>query len=203
MIKLAAGLLASAPVASRADVIVQNTKSSLGTVAAYVGESFTTPSDFLYYNLSFNFYANLAATTPTAGGTAFILNQPYTGTPAGLSVTTPGFLAESLGTASVASTFNPGFILTTGTTYYLYENALITTSGGNAFPGGNAYFANGSATNFATFAAPAGGLQAANFSLNGTQVGVPLVPEPSTWALSALGMVGLGAMAWRRRQAQV
>lgn len=162
-------------------------------IAAF-GESFQTPSDFLYYNLAFNFYSDVPATTPSAAGTAFLLSQPYTGTPSALSITTAGYLTSSTSSTGGLYTFNPNFVLLTGTEYYLYTNALVSVSGGNIVANESAYVTGSTTTPFSSLGSTA------NFSLNGTRVGVPL-PEPSSqtavYVLS--GMVGLGFVVMRRR----
>ena len=197
IVKLAAAACSILAVTSAgADVIVQNATASTTTgTAYYVGESFQTPADFLYYNLTFNFYSDVPATTPTAAGTAFLLSQPYTGTPAALSVTTPGFLTESTGSTGGIYTFNPNFVLLTGAEYYLYTNAALTVSGGDVFPNATTYLSGRAAGDFAAIATNA------DFSVNGTRVGLPLVPEPSSQtALYVLsGVVGLGFVVLRRR----
>lgn len=188
-------VLAFAAVSARAGVIIQNTGGTGTTAPFFVGESFKTPTDFLYYNLTFNFYSNVPATSPEAAGTAFLLSAPYSGTPSALSTTTAGFLTESTSSTGGDYAFNPSFVLLAGTTYYLYTNAAMSISGGNSFPNATTYLASDAASDFgATFST-------ANFSLNGNAVGVPL-PEPSSQtALYVLsGAVGLGFVVMRRRR---
>ncbi len=189
-------LLTCAAIPARADVIVQNTGGSRLTFDEYEGESFKTPSDFLYHNITFNFYSDVPATTPAAAGTAFLLSQAYAGTPGGLSMTTPGFLTASTSATGGVFAFNPNFVLLTNTTYYLYANANLIISGSNTFANSLLYFAASATSNFTPTAA------LANFSLNGTRVGTPLVPEPSSkTALYVLsGVVGLGFVVMRRRR---
>lgn len=195
MKKLALCLLASAlaqitvPMA-RADVIVQNTGGSGMAPSLYIGESFLTPSQFQYYHVTFNFYSNVPPTTPAAAGTAFLLSQPYAGTPANLSASTPGYLTASSVASSGLYTFDPSFVLLSNTEYYLYTNATLATSGGNTVANAQVYAATGANTNFAP-----SGTAAANFSLNGMQV-----PEPSTWAMLGMGVAGAGVATLRRRR---
>jgi hypothetical protein len=192
---LAAGLLAT-PTAS-ADVIVQNTAGKAGVTTEFFGESFTTPAGGPWSSLAFNFYSDIPATTPTAAGTAFLLTQEYLGTPAALGSGTAGFLAASTGISGGLYLFGPSATLQANTKYYLYEDASLTSSGGNAIAGGAAYFAATSTSNFATIAIPGSAdLQAANFTLTGTPLAVP---EPSSLALCGLGAVGLVGYARRRR----
>ena len=165
---VAVALCSVATMSAHAAVIVKDTGGTSVSSSQYVGESFTTPTDFLYYNLTFNFYSNSPATTPQAAGTAFLLSQPYAGTPAALSLTTPGFLTESSSSAGGVFTFNPNFVLLTGTTYYLYTDTAQVVSFGDTSMGFTRYAALVSTSNYTTTAS------AANFSLNGTRVGVPL-----------------------------
>lgn len=195
-IKLAAVVLFGlAGASARAAVIVQNTGGTQVASNFYVGESFKTPTDFLYYNLTFNFYSNAPATTPTAAGTAFLLSTPYSGSPSALSASTAGFLTSSVSSTGGDYTFNPVFVLMANTTYYLYTNTSLSISGGNVFPNSTTYLASTATDNFGT------SFSSANFSANGTVVGVPL-PEPSSQtALYVLsGVVGLGFVVMRRRR---
>jgi hypothetical protein len=79
-------------------VIVQNLGGpNIGGVI-YSGQSFTTPSSGgPLDDITFNYYSDVPPATPLAGGTAFLLNQLYSGPPADLSTSTPGFLAASTG----------------------------------------------------------------------------------------------------------
>lgn len=191
-------LLGAVATSAHATVVVQNLGGPTVTPTNfYYGESFLTPADFLYYNLTFNFYSNVPATTPSAAGTAFLLTQPYNGTPSALSMTTPGFLTESTSATGGVYTFNPNFVLLTSTEYYLYSNAPLIVSGNNLVANEQAYFSSGATT---AFISTLGGTN--NFTLNGTRIGVPLVPEPSPkTALYVLsGAVGLGFVVMRRRR---
>ena len=193
----AVGLLAAAVASARADVVTQYTAGTLVFPnTLYYGESFKTPTDFLYYNISFNFYSNAPATTPSAAGTAFLLSQPYSGTPAALSATTPGILAQSTGTTGGVYDFNPNLVLLTNTFYYLYSNSMLAETGGNTTLPTLLYSSTGANTPFVSALSQTG-----NFSVNGTRVGVPL-PEPSSQTAVYLlsGIVGLGFVVMRRRR---
>jgi len=193
IVGLAAGLASAA-------VIDSNTSGAFSNTA-FFGESFTTPGGGPFNNIAFNFFSDVPATTPTAGGTAFLLSQVYLGTPAGLTTATPGFLAQSTSISSGRYLFSPSVTLQPNTKYFLYENAAILASGGNKITGGEGYFAFTSTGNFATAQTIDlnGDLQSANFTLTADTV-VSAVPEPATFGLMAI-VFGLTGMAVRRRRA--
>jgi hypothetical protein len=174
-----------------ADVIVQNTGGTAGSATEFFGESFTTPVGGPWTGIAFNFYSDIPATIPTAAGTAFLLSQQYLGTPSALGTGTPGFLAASTSITGGQYIFDSSVTLQANTQYFLYENALMTTTGGNSLTGAAAYFAITSDTDFATFGAPP---QVSNFSLTGQAV-----PEPSSLALCGLGLAGTIGYGARRR----
>ena len=197
-IKIAtATLLALTSASAHGATVVQDTAGTSTSASVFVGESFTTPTDFLYYNLTFNFYSDAPATTPSAAGTAFLLSEPYAGAPSALSMTTPGFLTESSSSTGGVFTFNPNFVTLTDTTYYLYTDTREVVTFGDTSTSALRYVSVGTNTNYAATAS------AANFTLSGNRVGLPL-PEPSSeTALYVLsGAVGLGFVVMRRRQAR-
>jgi hypothetical protein len=155
-----------------------------------IGESFTTPGGGPWNNITFNFYSDVPATTPLAAGDAFLLTQEYLGSPAGLSSSTPGFLAESISVSGGIYIFASSLVLNPGTEYWLYEDTAIqaTGSGTGGSPAGQAYFGGDG-----SFSAGPGG-ELLNFTLDGT-----VVPEPSTWLMGISGLAILGIVKLRGR----
>jgi hypothetical protein len=172
-----------------ATTIFQNLGGPDVGAAVFSGQSFTTPSGGPWDDISFNLYSNVPATTPTAGGTAFLLTEEYLGTPAGLSGSTPGFLAQSTGISGGVWDFAAGVVLNPSTQYWIYENASLVASGNNDISGGQQYFTYSSSTDFA-----AEGISA-NFTLSGSAV-----PEPSTAGLTGLALAALVIAARRFRK---
>ena len=174
---------------SQAVVIDQFTGGTVLATAVF-GESFTTPSGGPWTGIQFNFYSDAPPVTPNAAGNAWLLTQEYLGTPTGLSTGTPGFLAEAVIISGGKHIFNPSVALSPGTEYWIYEDAVtsITGSPTGGGPGGQAYFANDTASNFSTI----GGGQIANFTLAGS------VPEPSSLLLLATGLSGVASVIGRK-----
>lgn len=178
-----------------AGVIVENTAGTISTLeAAFVGESFIMPaSGGPWDDITFNFFSNVPATTPFATGTAFLLDQVYSGTPSGLSSATPGFVGASTGISGGMYDFSTTLTLDPGVTYFVYENVEIPIggiTGGNTISGGQAFGATGGASSdFVT----QGGL-ASNFAVSGTAV-----PEPSALLVFVSGLLGFGFLRRYRK----
>ena len=121
---LVAGLLLTLPASvSTAATILQNIiNGGSGGGGFFLGESLTTPTGGPWNTITFNFYAfPITSLTPVAPGTAFLLNQVYSGLPGNLSTSTPGFLAQSTGSAGGVYSFSSGVTLLPNQTYYLLK----------------------------------------------------------------------------------
>ncbi len=181
---------------AHASVITENTAGSLGTLTESFGESFTTPSGGPWDDITFNFFSDIPAVTPSAAGTAYLLSEAYTGTPSSLSSAVPGFIAASTGISGGAYVFAPSLELIANTTYFIYENGVETVSGGNAVAGGVAYFAPTSSTDFSLAIGPA---QTANFAVDGNSgIVTAATPESSSMFLLLAGLIGLWGLANKR-----
>src|SRR5262245_5631463 len=108
--------------AALADTIVQNAGGISGNNVGFYGQSLITPAGAPWNNITFNFLA--AGNAPQAAGALYLLSTEYLGTPAGLSSSTAGFIAQSLfvGEGTGAWMFAPGVTLLPSTTYFLYSN---------------------------------------------------------------------------------
>jgi hypothetical protein len=158
----------------------------------FVGQSVTTPGAGPWNDLAFNWFdLNGAA---VAGGTLFVYDQAFAGTPAALNAAAPGFIAQSATIVAGVWHFAPSVILQANTQYFFYSNVALSVSGSGgpatAYPGGSAYFSNGAE---AFFTDP---VDDANFRLTGTPV-----PEPATGLLVLTGL-GAARLARRRRTRQ-
>jgi len=189
-----------------AGVISSNTGGGSANLdPAFFGQSFTTPGGGPFNDVMFNFYSDLASTTPAAAGTAFLLNQEYLGAPAALNSSTPGFLGASTSISAGRYVFAPSVVLQPNTQYFVYENAAMFISGGNTIAGEAGYFDfPATQSSFAKAPFAVGGIiipgefQATNFTVTADAV-VAAVPEPATFGL--LLVFGVGGMAFRRRRA--
>jgi hypothetical protein len=181
-IAVASLLIASAPEAS-ADIVASFTSgTALNDAAAFVGQSFTTTNLVPETNITFNFFSDVPPTTPEAVGTGFLLSQEYLGTPAALSSSTPGFLAQAAASGGEYS-FGSAATLLPGTQYFLYENVHIPSgsiSGGATYSGGQLYATTSSSSDFA-----GEGLSTTNFLVQGSPA--TAVPEPSQYVV--LGVI--------------
>jgi hypothetical protein len=180
---------------ARANTIAENTGGLSSGAQGFFGQSFTTVTISPESNIAFNFFSDVPATTPYALGTGFLLSMQYTGTPAGLSSSTPGFLGQA-SAAGGFYTFNPSLILSPGTQYFFYENAFINgISFGNGYAGGHAYSSGTGTDNFFSD----------QFSFNFRVTGSPVngVPDTgSTWTLLLLGLTAtFGLKFFVRRSA--
>ena len=192
-----AAIVAARPAA--AQITLAENRTTTGPNVFFPGQSATTPVGGPFGSLTFNFYSDAATTTPTAGGTLFILTQQYTGAPADLSSNTTGYLGQSTGIVGGIYQFDPGVTLAGGTQYFFYANESFRVSGcsPSCYAGG-AVFASFSATD--DFFSPVGGDDAA-FRLAGITAPSATVPEPGTWALLGTGLLAVGGVARRRARA--
>jgi hypothetical protein len=158
----------------------------------FVGQSVTTPGTGPWNDLAFNWFDLSGAAV--AGGTLFVYDQAFAGTPAALNAAAPGFIGQSATIVAGVWHFAPSVILQANTQYFFYSNVALSVSGSGgpatAYPGGSAYFSNGAE---AFFTDP---VDDANFRLTGTPV-----PEPATGLLVLTGL-GAARLARRRRTRQ-
>ena len=179
-----------------AGIIVENSSGNhQDDFALYVGQQATTPSGGPWHDLTFNFFSDIPATTPSATGTLFLLSQQYLGPPSGLSSATSGFIAESTGIAGNAYVFDPSVTIQPNTSYWFYSPTQFPPddpSFGNLVSGEQFYSSESAGSNFGAVASTS-----SNFRLSGDVVPfVTTVPEPASLALFGLG--GLGLAGWRR-----
>lgn len=186
-----------ATVAPAGTIVTYTGGPSLNVIPVFVGESFTTPSPegvTGWNTVTFNWFN----TTPVAYGTAYIFNSVYGGTPNNLS--TASYLAASTEIVGDKYIF-PSLVIQPGTTYYIYENALIPvdgiTGGVNPVAGISGYFTSNTTGN-STFTA------ASEVNFNFLLAGDPItsaVPEPSTITLAVLAVMCVVGVSWARRRA--
>lgn len=147
-----------------------------------------------YDHLTFNFYSDEPATTPTAFGTLFLLSTEYLGTPADLTTTTAGYLAQSQGIMGGVYVFDPTVTLLRGQTYYFYANATGLTTGEGGLVDGGLYGSDQATDPF--HPTPS---SEPNFRLAGQPVSA--TPEPVSLALLGTGLVGIAGATRKRKKA--
>jgi len=192
------GLMFGAAGRSEADILAQFTAGLEGPADQYVGQSVTTTPGGPFDNITFNFYSNVPATTPSANGDLFILTMEYLGAPSGLSNSTPGFLAESTGVTGDVYQFASSLTLQGATQYFFYTDQIVRVTLGvkpDGYTGGHGYVGASLATE--TFESTTG--QDWNFLLSGSSTAVA-VPEPSTAVVAAFGAVAFIAYGWYRHR---
>lgn len=156
------------------------------------GQSVTTPTGGPWNNIQFNFYDETQ--NPVADGTLFVLTSEYLGAPQDLSALTPGFVGESTGIVGGVWQFNPTVSLASDTRYWFYTDAAINMNQGDSgLPAEVNYFSPNTSSNY--FASGKGG----DFSFRLESLATASVPEPSTLVLAALGLLGLGCVALRKK----
>lgn len=166
---------------------------SLNTGAAPAGDSGWNNIEFNWYTGTVDTTHNtISGLTALADGDVFILTQAYTGTTAGLSSSTAGFVAESTGISAGVYDFASSVTLAANTEYYIYSDTalnepLVSTSGGTA---NFERWRSPSTGNSPDFAEAVGTENL--FDLQGTAV-----PEPATWAMF---LVGFGAVGFAMRR---
>lgn len=183
-------------VSVKATTVFSNTAGPNSSFSAgYFGQSFTTPAvGGPWSGITFNYYSNAGpATTPYANGNLFLTSTPYTGLPTGLNTSIAGFIAEALSSSISGGEwfFNGSVTLQTGTTYYVYEDALLpigALTGGNTVAGAGDFFTTGAGT---AFVGP--NSASTNFAVNS-------IPEPGTASTMLIGALALAGFATRRRR---
>ena len=187
------------PSKSAASTITQFVTPFTGGISCCaIGQEIVTPSGGPWTDITFNFFENDdEADTPTAGGSLFVLDQEYLGSPGALGASTTGYLAESIGVVSGVWQFASTLVLQPNTHYFFYTNAPLAVRGqggaGGDYPG-TSYFAF--PVDFVN-----NPLADLNFNLSGTTVSDPAaVPEPATLFLLSAGLAG--SLAARRRRAR-
>jgi hypothetical protein len=175
-----------------ADTIASNTAGTIQSLAVvYFGQSFTTGAAGPYDDIVFNFY-QVPNNNPYAEGTGFLLSTAYSGSPAGLNSSTPGFLGSTVASGGFYN-FSPSLTLLANTQYFFYENAaLASIRGFNVYSGGNYYYDVADNPTFLN-GAPA----STNFTVTGDPVAAA-TPEPSSLVLFATGVLGVAAMSNRK-----
>ncbi|MBL9201041.1 MAG: hypothetical protein JNL39_11070 [Opitutaceae bacterium] len=186
-IAIGIALAVSAAVPARAVTVAEFTAGTAIASNLIGGQSFTLVGAGSFTNISFNFFSDTPATTPSAAGTGFLLSSAYTGTPGALSSGTAGYLGSATASGGFWN-FGSGVSLLGGTQYFFYANTatLITGSNLGGYGGGNYY--NGSSGSFVSSAVDA------NFRVTGDAVSAP--DGGSTMLMFALG--GLGLLLGRR-----
>ena len=157
------------------------------------GQKVTTPAGGPWDDIVFNFYDS--SLNPYASGVLYLLTSPYSGTPASLSTSASGFLAD----ASVSNNewvFDPTVSLNANTVYYFYmsihppQGTVISDSGSGAY---------GSANGTGSFTARPFSME---YTLQGTTANAS--PEPSCLllALGGAAMIGLQVRRQQERDAR-
>lgn len=155
------------------------------TSTDFRGQSFTTTPAGAFNNIMFNFFSNAPATTPYAQGSAFLFSMPFSGGPADMSSTSPGFLGQATA-AGGFWTFDPNMTLLGGTQYYFYMSGVSNfITSGPGYGGGSAYISDGQPWD-----------QNPGQSYNFRVTGIPVPETGRTVWLLGLGVFGL--FGWRR-----
>lgn len=179
------------PAALHAAILQSQVVDGANTVGQFnFGQSVTTPAGGPWNNIRFHFNIGESGqlfdpTATGAFGTLFLLSQSYSGTAAGLSNATPGFLASTASISGGTWQFAPEVTLQENTQYFFFMGSalgptqVLWQSNGNNYAGGNG-FQSFAGINYAALPSFDN-----VFVLQGDVAGVP---EPSTFVLFALGL---------------
>jgi LPXTG-motif cell wall-anchored protein len=192
-------LLFAGTAALRAQVPVTAYAAGTAYGIFFPGESFTTPAGGPWHNITFNFFSDVPAATPSATGTAYLLTQAYTGTPAGLSSSVAGFVAASTGVSSGKFVFAPSVTLQPNTQYFVYVDSSMYITGSVSAGSSGAYLFAAVSSTLGFGSVPT---QLANFQVLGAVVASAQVPVLSTPVFILLGMMlaSAGALLAGRRK---
>lgn len=181
---------------SAQSVITENTSGSHGTAGTdfTLGQSVTTPDGNSWTNISFNL-VDSSSHLPYAEGELFLLTSSYTGTAAGLSSSTSGFLASTTDIANGEWVFAPDVTLNPSTQYFFYMSTPFDGSHQVLYSLSDPYSGGEASDAIASGSYSASSSIDLVFTLSGTVVPVP---EPTTLALAGLG--GLSLLLFRRRK---
>jgi PEP-CTERM motif len=177
-------------------VIMQTLGGPNISIAAFNGQSFTTPSSGgPWDDITFNFFSNVPPTTPEAAGTAFLLNQEYLGRPSNLSSSTTGFLGESTGITGGMYIFPTSLTMDPGVQYFVYDNSSFSLTCDNVVSGGQEYNSSSASGDFA------GAGISDNFTLSESVVSAA-VPEPSALMVLAAALLSFGLLRRYRKNSR-
>ena len=180
------------------NTIVSNTSQTSTIGPDEWGQSFTTPSGSPWDNITFNFFSDVPAVTPEAGGTAWIYSKVPN--PLFLSDIEQNFEINILGETSTIMNgkyvFAPSLVLQPNTQYWVFEDAALSITGSFMTTG------PGQTTWMAHYIGPPGDatftqIWTADFAVQGDPVGTP---EPPPLAIVTLGIVLLAFSRYKVRK---
>jgi hypothetical protein len=178
----------------QASTIIVEETAGTGTAALTLAQSFTTPSGGPWDDIAFNFFSNVPATTPVAGGTAILTSffSLNVGTDIVDNIPVHGgfILARTSTVVGGQWVFDPSLILQPNTQYVLYEDTQLMTSGGAGLAGAQIYYIP---SILEQGFIPDSIADSANFAVTGDVV----TPEPATFWLLASALFGIALLRLR------
>jgi hypothetical protein len=117
---LLAVFLIGVPAPAAAAPIIETWGLDLGIFIP--GQEVTTPAGGPWNQLAFNWYTPCGTycIVPLALGDLYLLDQPYTGTPAGLSSSVAGYISNTSTIANNQYIFAPGVTIQPNVSYFFY-----------------------------------------------------------------------------------
>jgi hypothetical protein len=172
---------------ARADTLAGHNTSNGLSAGGYYAQGFTVSGAGAFDDITFSF---ISPSGPYAVGTGYLFSTPFTGTPSDLS--SSSYLGSAASSGNVY-TFSPSLELTSGQTYYFYEDGLVGQNdlGVDASTGDSYYWSADSTSAYIN--APFTDM----FIVTGDPVSAA-APEPSSLALLGTGILGFAGLIRRR-----
>lgn len=190
LVPIVATVVLCALSSANAATLSEHTGLSTFDAGGYYGLGFTVSGTGSFTDISLSLLTN-PSLTDYAVGTGYLFSTPYAGTPSGLA--SSSYIGSAVASGG-AYDFGSSLTLTSGDTYYFYEDTLVpfNSFGIDENVAGLYYFVNNSGTLYGGYS------DTDDYIVSGTPSVTPAVPEPSNIALLGTGILGAAGILRRR-----